>query len=162
MSDVSERPEEKEKRIINEAGVSIIKLRKFFKVNGVGEEVGSELLNTFLNFTFTGGAEIGENSQSTSKSWSDNPVVKEWVCGIQDIISEVILFNEPLIDDLFSEEKNESPHYDMLKSGFLDALLGREKKGEAPTDGTAGVIACLATLKITKVNLNEHKSPVLH
>lgn len=135
--------------LIKGAGVTLGRIRRLFKDNHVGKEDGGKMIQHFLRFTFNGNALYGTESAHPVCANYKAIHIQRWVRDIKGLLVFIKEDNAVVLNDLFSDNADESLHYGMVQSAFVDTVLGVKSPLDGKVDGTVGVLACASYLHDT-------------
>lgn len=136
---------EEERQLVEAAKETLRNIQKLFKDNGIGPNLGSSLLLDLIKFTFDGNATVGENADDAGTSWRESPHVKQMMEDLKDVVACIELEGKDVINDLYSDIENDFGHMGMIRETFLETIFGKGTTlDEGLTDGTVGVLSCIA------------------
>lgn len=152
--------QEEERQLIDAANETLLNMQKLFKDNGVGPTLGSSLLLDLIKFTFDGNATIGEAVDKAEASWREAPHVKQMMEDLKDVVATIEIESKDVISDLYSDIENDFGHMSMIRETFLETIFGKSTKLDGGvTDGTVGVLSCIAASGFKAEALNVGVSP---
>lgn len=151
---------QEERQLVEAAKQTLVSIQKLFKDNGVGPNLGSSLLLDLIKFTFDGNATVGENADDAETSWREAPHVKQMMEDLKDVVACIELESKDVINDLYSDIENDFGHMEMIRETFLETIFGKSTKlDDGLTDGTVGVLSCIAASGFKAEALNVGVSP---